>query len=112
MNEQTKGKAPVVDNGQINVLKTYRKQYSDHCEVIEVNMETGEFRQFFYSVHDGQLLIFSDRTDNLQAMGWKSAKDYIKQRAKKLYPEELKDGFDLNHMPRFVPPNKVAAAAQ
>lgn len=59
MDEQMKGKAQKVDNGKGNVLKTYRKQFSDHCEVIEVNVETCEFRQFFYSVHDSQLLILN-----------------------------------------------------
>ncbi|MEB8637794.1 hypothetical protein P4H32_29365 [Bacillus cereus] len=94
------------------MLRTFRKSSTNYSEVIEVNTDTGDFRQFFYSVHDGQLLIFSDRTDNLKNMGWQNFKDYIRQRAKKLYREELKDGFDLYHLPRFVPPLKKAAAAK
>ncbi|MGG3471615.1 hypothetical protein ABES02_29630 [Neobacillus pocheonensis] len=47
MNEQMKKEAPMV--------RTYRKKYSAYNEVIEVNTETGEFRQFFYVVPNGHV---------------------------------------------------------
>lgn len=85
------------------MLRTFRLSIptSTHHEVIEVDMERGMLRQFFYIVHEGHLAIFGEYRSTTSEMGLETPLDFVKNRTENY--TELKDGFDLYHLPTYMP---------